>query len=165
MKKLKSLEDLFHHHLKDVYSAEQQLIKALPEMNKKASSPKLKEAISEHLKETKEQKNKLDKIGKMLGIDLSGETCEGMQGLIEEAKDFISEDAEDHVRDAGIIADAQRVEHYEISAYGTLVHYAKILDHNDAAEILQEILNEESTADKKLNKIAVENINKRAVAS
>lgn len=165
MGKLKNLEDLFHHQLKDLYSAEKQLIKALPKMQKEADSDDLKKAFEDHLEETENQKDRLDEIADMLDVDLSGETCEAMKGLIEEAEKFISEDAAPEVRDAGIIADAQRVEHYEISAYGTAVHFAEALNLDDVAEILQETLDEESEADEKLNDLAVSNINKQAKSS
>lgn len=162
MGKLNNLEDLFHHQLKDLYSAEKQLIKALPKMKKEAKNDSLKKAFENHLEETKNQKKRLDEIADMLDIDLSGETCEAMKGLIEEAEKFISEDAAPEVHDAGLIADAQRVEHYEISAYGTAVHYAEALNHEEAAEKLQETLDEESAADEKLNDLAVDNVNKQA---
>lgn len=164
MSQLKNLNDLFHHQLKDIYNAEQQLIKALPEMEKEANSKELKKAFSEHLDETKNQKDRLDKVADQLNIDLGGETCEAMKGLIEEAKDFVSEDAEDFVRDAGIIADAQRIEHYEISAYGTARHFASVLGHDEIADLLQETLDEESQADQLLNEIAVDNVNQKAKA-
>lgn len=139
------------------------MIDALPEMKKEASNKKLKEAFGDHLKETKNHKKRLDQIAKKLGIDdLSGETCKAMKGLIKEARSFISEDATSEVRDAGIIADAQRVEHYEISAYGTAVQFAKGLKKDDIAKKLQQTLDEESAADKKLNKLAIDNINKEA---
>lgn len=162
MGKLKNLEDLFHHHLKDVYSAEKQLIKALPNMIENSSTDDLKNAFEEHLEETKEHKNRLDEIGDDLGIDLSGETCDAMKGLIKEAEDFIKENPDLDVKDAGIIADAQRVEHYEISAYGTLVTYAKGVGNNDAAKILKKTLDEEKAADEKLNKLAKESVNPQA---
>lgn len=162
MGKLKNLEDLFHHHLKDVYSAEKQLIKALPKMIKNSSSKDLQKAFEEHLEETKGHKQRLEEIGDDLDIDLSGETCEAMKGLIEEAEDFIKENPDLDVKDAGIIADAQRVEHYEISAYGTLVTYAKALRNNEVAKKLQKILDEESAADEKLNELALETVNPRA---
>lgn len=162
MSKLKNLEDLFHHQLKDIYSAETQLIEALPTMKDKATDKELKQAISDHLKETKEQKKSLEKIAEKLDIDPSGETCKAMKGLIKEAKDFISEDATPEVRDAGLIADAQRIEHYEISAYGTAVQFAMGLNHADIAEKLQKTLDEESSADEKLGEIAKNNINKQA---
>jgi len=162
MSKLNNLEDLFHHQLKDIYSAEKQLISALPTMKEKASNAKLKQAFEDHLKETKKHKKRLDEIADTLGIDLSGETCNAMKGLIKEAKEFISEDASEEVRDAGIIADAQRIEHYEISAYGTAVQFAMGVDQSKIAEKLQQTLDEESAADKKLNELAVNNINKQA---
>ena len=162
MKKLRNLEDLVHHQLKDIYRAETQLIKALPKMHDKASDQKLKQAFAKHLEETKEHVNRLENIAGELGLSLSGETCKAMQGLIEEAKSFISEDAESHIRDAGIIADAQRIEHYEISAYGTVVEYAKALGSNKIATLLQKTLDEESKADSTLSEIAVNNVNKKA---
>lgn len=162
MGKLKNLEDLFHHQLKDIYSAETQLVKALPKMVKNSNNDKLKKAFNDHLDETKNQKKRLEKIGEILDVDLTGETCKAMKGLIEEAEEFISEDASEDVRDAGIIADAQRVEHYEISAYGTAVEYAKALDQKKVVEILKETLDEESSADEKLNKLAIASINKEA---
>ncbi len=162
MSTLKNLEDLFHHQLKDLYSAETQLVDALPKMVKEANDKKLKQAFSDHLEETKKHVERLKDIGKDLGIKLTGETCKGMKGLISEAQSFISEDAEDKVRDAGIIADAQRVEHYEISAYGTVIEYAKALDKREAARLLKETLKEEKDADKKLNALAIDSINVKA---
>lgn len=164
MSELKDLKDLFHHQLKDIYNAEQQLISALPEMEQNARSTELKKAFSEHLEETQNHKERLDKIADQLDIDLGGETCEAMQGLVEEARSLVSEDAEDFVRDAGIIADAQRIEHYEISAYGTARHFASVLGHDDIANLLQETLDEESHADELLNEIAVDQINPKAKA-
>lgn len=162
MKKLKNLKDLFIHQLKDVYSAEEQIIEAMPKMIDEASSKELKDSLREHLEETKNQKKRLDEIGKKMDLKLTGEKCKAMAGLIKEAQDFVSEDADEYVRDAGIIADGQRIEHYEISAYGTLVQYAKALDMNDVADQLKRTLNEESNADQKLNKIAVGKINEKA---
>lgn len=164
MSELKTLDDLFHHQLKDIYNAEQQLIKAMPKFKEEAINSELKNALEKHLEETKAQKERLDQIADELGIDLGGVTCEAMKGLIEEAKDFVSENASDHVRDAGIIADAQRIEHYEISAYGTVTHFAKALGLNNVADVLQEILDEESNADEILNDIAIGNINVKAKA-
>lgn len=162
MNKLNNLDDLFLHQLKDIYSAETQLIEALPEMQNQASSQQLKDAFSNHLKETKEHKQRLTDIAKTLEIELTGETCNAMKGLIKEAKEFISQDAEAMVRDAGIIADAQRIEHYEISAYGTALQFAKALNHTVAIDKLQQTLNEEKDADQTLNVIAEENINQQA---
>lgn len=162
MDTLNNLDDLFHHQLKDIYSAEIQLIEALPEMRDQASSQQLQNAFSDHLKETKEHKKRLTDIAKTLDIELTGKTCEAMEGLVKEAKEFISEDAEAVVQDAGIIADAQRIEHYEISAYGTALQFAKALNHTAAIDKLQQTLNEEKDADQTLNVVAEENINQQA---
>jgi ferritin-like metal-binding protein YciE len=159
---MKDLKDLFEHQLKDLYSAEDQLTKALPKMVKAANDKKLKEAFESHLEETKEHKKRIADVCKELGIKPNGEECKAMKGLITEAEDFIKEDAEDEVRDAGLIADAQRVEHYEISAYGTVVRYAKELGHKDIAKKLQETLDEEYDADNKLDKLAEGRLNKKA---
>ncbi|MGW1453667.1 YciE/YciF ferroxidase family protein [Salegentibacter agarivorans] len=159
---MKKLEDLFEHQLKDLYSAESQLVKALPKMAKAANDEKLKKAFEDHLEETKEHKKRLEEVSKDLGFKPTSEECKAMKGLIEEAESFLKEDAEDDVRDAGLIADAQRVEHYEISGYGTLVRYAKELGHKDAAKTLQKTLDEEYTADEDLNKLAEKRVNKKA---
>ncbi|MGJ8592846.1 MAG: ferritin-like domain-containing protein [Aquaticitalea sp.] len=160
---MKTLEDLFEHQLKDLYSAESQLIKALPKMVKNAKDDKLKNAFEDHLEETKNHKSRLEDIGKELKIDLKGETCKAMKGLIEEAESFIKEKPEDDVLNAGLIAEAQRVEHYEISGYGTAVRYAKELGHDKVAKKLKETLDEEYGADEKLNKMAEGRLNKKAI--
>lgn len=162
MKKFNNLQDLFHHQLKDIYSAEKQLISALPTMEEKVSNNGLKNAFSEHLAETREHKERLEKIGLDLDLSLEEEACDAMQGLINEAKSFLEEESEVDVQDAGIIANAQRIEHYEISAYGTVVEYAKALKHEDIADILQQTLKEESHADELLNDLAIENVNRQA---
>ncbi|PTX44724.1 ferritin-like metal-binding protein YciE [Christiangramia gaetbulicola] len=159
---MKDLKELFEHQLKDLYSAESQLIKALPKMAKNANDKKLKDAFEAHLEETKEHKERLNEVCKELGIKPTGETCKAMKGLIEEAEDFLKEDASEEVRDAGLIADAQRVEHYEISGYGTVVRYAKELGHKDIAKKLQKTLDEEYDADNKLDKLAEGRLNKKA---
>lgn len=164
MNQLTSLEDLFHHQLRDLYDAESRLVDALPKMVEKANHKSLKDAFRDHLEETKSQKKRLEGVGQELGIELSGETCYAMKGLVEEAEDFFSEDATDDVRDAGLIADAQRVEHYEIAGYGTVVTFAKSLGMKSIADTLQETLDEEKHADSKLNDLAVGNINKEAKA-
>ena len=160
---MKNLSDLFEHQLKDLYSAESQLIKALPNMAKNASDSKLKKAIENHLEETKEQKQRLKEVCDELGIKPTGEECKAMKGLIEEAESFLKEKADDDVKDAGIIAEAQRVEHYEISAYGTAVRYAKELGHKDIAKKLQKTLDDEQKADTDLNKMAEGRLNKEAI--
>ena len=134
MDTLNNLDDLFHHQLKDLYSAETQLIDALPQLRDEAASQELQEAFREHLEETQEHKQRLTDIAKTIDIELTGETCEAMKGLVKEAKSFVNEDADALVRDAGIIADAQRIEHYEISAYGTALQFAKALNHQVAIE-------------------------------
>lgn len=159
---MKNLEDLFEHQLKDLYSAESQLIKALPKMQKKANDAKLKQAIEKHLEETKEHKNRLKEVCDELGIKPTGEECKAMKGLIEEAESFLEEDAENDVRDAGIIAEAQRVEHYEISGYGTVIRYAKELGHDNVAKTLQKTLDEEYKTDQNLTKMAEGRLNRKA---
>src|SRR6185436_19336603 len=117
--KLKTLEDLLHHELKDLYSAENQLVKALPKMAKAANNEDLRAGFQEHLEQTKMHVERLEQIANQLGEKLTGHKCKAMEGLIEEGADLIDEDAEDSVRDAGLIGAAQRVEHYEIAGYGT----------------------------------------------
>lgn len=159
---MKNLEELFEHQLQDLYSAEDQLVKALPKMAKKAKDSKLQKAFEDHLEETKEQKNRIKEVCKELDIDPKGETCKAMQGLIEEAESFMKEVKDEDVLNAGMIAEAQRVEHYEISGYGTAVRYAKELGHKNAAKMLQKTLDEEYNADKKLNDLAENRLNQKA---
>lgn len=159
---MKNLEELFEHQLKDLYSAEDQLTKALPEMVKNASDAKLKKAFEDHLEETKGHKTRLEEICKELDIDPTGETCKAMKGLIKEASDFMGEVKDKAVKDAGIIAEAQRVEHYEISGYGTAVRYAKELGHDAIAKKLKKTLDEEYHADDTLTEIAEKRLNKKA---
>ena len=153
---LMSLEDLFKDEIKDLYSAETQLTKALPKMAKKASNDDLREAFTSHLEQTRGHVERLDKIGAALGIKLSGKKCKAMEGLVEEGKEVIDEDGEDAVLDLALIAAAQRVEHYEVSGYGSLRALADFLGYADAVELLQETLDEESAADEKLTQIAQE---------
>lgn len=159
---MKNLEELFEHQLKDLYSAEDQLTAALPKMAKKAKDAKLKKAFEDHLEETKEQKKRIEEICKELDIDPKGETCKAMQGLIKEAEGFMEEAKDDDVLNAGMIAEAQRVEHYEISGYGTAVRYAKELGHTAIAKKLQKTLDEEYNADKTLNDMAEKRLNAKA---
>ena len=163
--KLKTLQDLFHHELKDLYSAETQLVKALPKMAKAATHEDLKAGFEEHLEQTKTHVERLEEIGEMLEMKLTGHTCEAMKGLVKEGSELISEDAEDAVRDAGLIGAAQRVEHYEIAAYGTARALAKCLGHDEAAEILGETLEEEKETDAKLTELAESAINAEAAES
>jgi len=162
--KLKTLADLFHHELKDIYSAETQLVKALPKMAKAATHEELKVGFEEHLEQTKGHVDRLKQIGESLGLTLTGHKCKAMEGLVEEGADLIDEDADDHVRDAGLIGAAQRVEHYEIAAYGTARALALILGHEDAASLLEETLAEEKETDEKLTELAESAINPDANA-
>jgi ferritin-like metal-binding protein YciE len=160
---LKTLEDLFVHELRDLHSAEKQLIKALPKMAKAASSGRLRRGIEEHLEETRQQESRLDQILQQLGKSSRGARCEAMEGLIEEGQRMIDEDAEPHVRDAGLISMAQRVEHYEIAGYGTARTYAKLLGHTEAEDLLQQSLDEERATDEKLTELAMSEINVEAL--
>ena len=162
MKKLKTLQDLFVEQLKDVYYAEKQLLKAIPKMSKKANSDKLKSLLENHLHETENQVDRLEQVFEKLEIPVRGKTCPAMDGIIDEAKDLMNEDAEPSVMDAGIIAAAQKVEHYEIATYGTLRTFANILGYTKISKLLQATLDEEGNADKKLTDLA-ETINERAM--
>ena len=160
--KLKTLEDLFHHELKDLYSAETQLVKALPKMAKAATHEDLKAGFEEHLEQTKGHVQRLEQIAESLEIRLTGHECKAMKGLVAEGGELISEDAADSVRDAGLIGAAQRVEHYEIAAYGTARALATCLGHDEAAELLGETLQEEKATDEKLTELAESAINAEA---
>jgi len=151
---VETLEDLFLHELKDIYDAEKRLVKALPKMAKAASSAELKEAFEEHLAQTEQQVTRLERIFADLDKPARGKKCLGMEGLIEEGASLMKEDAEEPVMDAGLIAAAQKVEHYEIASYGTLATYAKILGLNNAVRLLKETLAEEKETDEKLTELA-----------
>jgi ferritin-like metal-binding protein YciE len=159
---MNSLQDLFVHDLKDLYSAETQLLKALPKMAKAASSPDLKQAFEKHTKETEAQVARLEKIFEELDESPKGKKCKAMEGLIEEGKEIMEEDAEPEVLDAGLIGAAQKVEHYEIAGYGTARTYAEMLGNNAAARLLQQTLDEEGKTDKLLTELAVSCINVEA---
>ncbi|AMM51937.1 hypothetical protein TH61_13135 [Rufibacter sp. DG15C] len=162
MAKLKTLEDLFEHQLKDLYSAEKQLIEALPKMAKATEDVKLRKAFETHLEETKEQKARLEKVCELIGISPGRIKCKAMEGLVEEGEETIEEDASPEVKDAGLIASAQRIEHYEIAGYGTAAHYAERLGHPEAAQLLRQTLEEEQKTDTLLNKLAKGYINQKA---
>jgi len=162
MAKLKTLEDFLIEELKDLYSAEKQLTKALPKMIKAANSQELKDAFQNHLGETEQQIERLEEISEMIGKSLSGKKCKAMEGLIAEGKEIIEADAEPAVKDAALIAAAQKVEHYEIASYGCAVTYARLTNNIEMGELLQETLDEEGNADKALTSIA-ENINIEAL--
>jgi ferritin-like metal-binding protein YciE len=159
------MEDLLVHELKDLYNAENQILKALPKMAKVASSSDLQKAFENHLEETKNQVKRLEQIFQELGIPVRGKKCKAMEGLLEEGKEVVDEDAEPHVKDAALIAAAQRVEHYEIAGYGTARAFAKLLGDESIAELLTETLDEEKGADTKLTHLAETAINLQAVGT
>ncbi len=152
--KLETLHDLFVHELRDIYSAENQLLKALPRMAKAASSEELRAAFEEHLGQTQDQVERLETIFEQLEVRPRGKKCVAMEGLIEEGKDLLGDDADPAVKDAALIASAQKVEHYEIAAYGTVRTYAELLGFDGAAALLQQSLDEESATDEKLTELA-----------
>jgi len=159
---LESLHDLYVEELRDLYNAENQLLKALPKMARAASDPTLRAAFEEHLEVTRGQVDRLDRIFKRLGERATGKKCAAMEGLIEEGKEMMEEDAPPAVLDAALISAAQKVEHYEIASYGCVRTYARLHGYDDAAELLQETLDEEGEADKKLTELAESVINVEA---
>lgn len=161
--KLDSLETLYVEELRDLYNAEQQILKALPKMAKAASSPNLRKGFQEHLQQTKDQVDRLDQIFADLGKSPKGKQCEAMEGLLKEAAELLEANAQPSVLDAALIAAAQRVEHYEIAGYGCVRTYAKLLGHSEATKLLQETLDEEKSTDEKLTELAVGSINTEAV--
>ena len=163
--KLESLRDLYILELRDLYNAENQLVKALPKMASAASEPELKEAFESHLEETKGHVERLEQIFTALDLKPTGETCHAMQGLVEEGAEFIKARGNESVIDAGLIGAAQRVEHYEIAGYGTAKSLAEHLGEDEAARLLQQTLDEEAAADRKLSEIAESTVNAHAAGS
>lgn len=161
-KKMTSLEDLFVDQIKDLYSAEHQLMKALPKMVKAATNQDLKDGFQQHLEQTKQQSERLEQIFQHHEGTPKGKKCLGMEGIIKESEETLSEDMEAPVRDAALIANAQKAEHYEISGYGTARTYANMLGYNDIARILEQTLKEESATDEKLTRMAESHINQQA---
>ena len=159
------LEELLVDELKDIYSAENQIVKALPKMAKAASSPELKRAFERHLEETRRQVERLDQIGQALEVKLTGKKCRGMEGLIEEGKEIMEEFDDEDAIDAGLIGAAQKVEHYEIAAYGTARTHAEVLGFTKAARLLQQTLDEEEATDKKLTQLAESIVNVEAATA
>lgn len=159
---MKTLADAFYDELRDILSAEKQLVKALPKMIKKASCEKLTAALEEHLSETEKQVERVEKSFEDTGKSARAKTCEAMKGLITEAEGMLKEDAEPAVRDALIIACSQKIEHYEIATYGTLCTWAESLGYDSALKLLKQSIDEEETADKKLSEVA-KAINKDAL--
>jgi ferritin-like metal-binding protein YciE len=161
---MESLHDLLVHSLKDLYSAEKQLVKALPRMAKAVEDPQLKRAFEQHLRETEGHVTRLERLGEEMGIAVRGKKCVGMEGLIEEGKELLAEDAETDVLEAALIGAAQKVEHYEMATYGTARAHAEQLGLTGAARLLQQTLDEESAANEKLTQIAESRVNRQARA-
>jgi ferritin-like metal-binding protein YciE len=157
-----TLHNAFINELRDTYDAEKQLIKALPKMAKAANTDALKEALERHLEETREHASRLEQVFSGLDEKVKGKHCEGMAGIIEEGQNILAEDLDDSALDACIIAAGQRAEHYEMAAYGTLVAWARAMGHEDAADLLQETLDEEKAADQTLSSLAEGGINDEA---
>ena len=161
-KDIQTLDDLFVHTLRDIYYAEKQIEKALPEMVEKAAEPSLKQAFQAHLGETKNHVKRVEQVFKMHGVEVKGVDCPAIDGIIEEAEDIAGEVDDKRVLDAALIAAAQSVEHYEMTRYGTLIAWAKQLGRSDCASVLQQNLDEEKAADQKLNGLAESNVNRKA---
>ena len=159
---LETLQDLYIHELKDLYSAEKQLVRALPRMAKAAKDERLAAGFQEHLEQTKEHAARIEKILASHKKSTRGARCKGMEGLIAEGAEMVEEEADPEVKDAGLISAAQRVEHYEIAGYGTARTYAEILGDSEGAKLLQTTLNEEEATDQKLTKLAKSSINIQA---
>ena len=157
-----TLHDAFIDELRDTYDAEKQILKALPKLAKKATNPKLRTALENHHKETQEHVARLERAFETIGEKPKGKHCDGVAGIIEEGKSMLEEDFEENALDACIIASCQRVEHYEMAAYGTLVAWAKAMGHDETAEILEMTLEEEKTADETLTTVAEGGINEEA---
>jgi ferritin-like metal-binding protein YciE len=162
MAKAGTLHDAFIDELRDTYDAERQIVKALPKMIKATTSEELRAAFESHLEETRAQVERLEQVFELCDEKVRGKHCEGMGGIIEEGKTMMEEEFDDTTMDAVLIASAQRVEHYEMAAYGTLVAWARDMGHNEAAELLEQTLAEEKAADEKLTTIAEGGINQEA---
>ncbi|MCB2054380.1 MAG: ferritin-like domain-containing protein [Geminicoccaceae bacterium] len=161
---LKSLEDLLVHFARDMYYAEKQILKTLPKMARKADSKDLRDAFEHHREETETHVETLEKVLEQLGQKPRGVTCEAIEGILAEGKEIMEEASDADTRDAGMIAAAQAVEHYEITRYGTMIAWAKQLKKNDIAKMLQTSLDQEYAADDKLTKLATKVLNKEAVS-
>ena len=165
METLNNLQDLFVHELKDLYSAEQQILQALPKMATATEHQELRQAFEEHVEVTREQVKRLDMIADELGIDLKGHKCKGMEGIIEEGAELAAAGGDDAVKDAALITAAQRVEHYEMAGYGCARTFALALGRTEDAELLQQTLNEEEETDQRLTDLAECLINPSALAT
>lgn len=164
MKKENSLHELLIEELRDVYSAEQQLLKALPRMAKAARSERLKEVFERHLEETEQQVERLERAFEALGETAKAKKCKAMEGLIEEGKEMMEQHKDSAMADAALIAAAQKIEHYEIATYGTICTWCDLMGHDEASDLLKETLDEEKTADETLTEVAESEINAEAVS-
>ncbi|MFD2247847.1 ferritin-like domain-containing protein [Pontibacter ruber] len=163
MAELRNLEDLFKHELMELYGVEENLIQAIPEMASRANDQLLKMALENHLEQTKAQKDRLDQVFQMLNIQKMEVPASAIEGMVMQGREMMAEDASPEAQDAGIIAAAQKIEHYEISGYGTATHYAERLGHMEAAALLRQTLDEEKMADTKLNELAKNSVNLKAM--
>jgi len=163
-KDIATMDDLFVHTLRDIYYAEKQILKALPEMIEKATDPQLKQAFATHLGETKNQVTRVEQVFKLHGVEAKGVDCPAIDGILEEADEIAGEIDDKQVLNAALAAAAQAVEHYEIARYGTLVAWAKQLGRNDCASVLQKNLDEEKAADRKLTELAETRLNLKAAS-
>lgn len=161
--KLQNLRDLYVDVLKDLYNAENQIVKALPKMSRAANSPELKAAFEDHLHQTQKHVERLEQVFEKLGVAPKGKRCRGMEGVIEEGQELLEQDGDLSVIDAGLIAAAQKVEHYEIASYGCARTYADMLGDTKAAQLLQQTLDEEGATDQKLTQLAERIVNPEAV--
>jgi ferritin-like metal-binding protein YciE len=162
---MENLQDLFLNELRDLYDAERQLIKALPKMARGAHNPQLRTAFEQHLGQTRHHAERLEQVFEKFGAKAKAKKCQAMRGLIEEGADMLDEDAEADVRDAGLIACAQKVEHYEIAGYGTLCTWAQQLGQGEALKLLQQTLREEKETDEKLTHLAESGVNQAAAGA
>ncbi len=161
---VKTVQDLFVEELRDIYHAEKQLLKALPKMAKNASHGELKQTFELHVEQTRGQVERLEQVFEQLDVAKRGRRCEAMEGLIEEARSTMEDIEDKNVLDVGMIINAQKIEHYEIAGYGSLVSLAKQLGHKEVASLLEQTLNEEKETDQKLNKVALNVANVDAAA-
>jgi ferritin-like metal-binding protein YciE len=163
--KVSSLKELYVEELRDIYDAEKEIVKALPKVAQASLTPELRKAFEEHLEQTKGHVQRLEQIFNGLGEEPKTKKCDGMRGILEEGEDVVSESSEGPIRDAGLIAGAQRVEHYEIAVYGSLKTWARQLGDERAVQLLEQTLNEEKEADQELTEIAESGVNSEAVRS
>lgn len=160
---MKSMQELFNETLRDTYNAEKQIVKALPKLAKAAKHPRLKQMFEKHLAQTQEQIKRIEEVAKMVKVRPAGKICHGMEGLVMEGNEHIQEFGGNEVGDAALIVCAQKVEHYEIGAYGTLITWAQEMGRNDVADILRRTLNEEEQTDKMLSQLAESEVNRMAI--